>query len=163
MHEKPCGYDCLFVILGFALQILDQGQSDVGKERMGISYSKMHRELCVLEKQDWIPFNALQRVWNIRAMKLVEIAMTEMERVGVAQCDRRELGAEILIGLRVHDLTLVFAETEAKKNEGMEWWCEKLVDGYACDGHRQKDWQWGAEIKDDVFFRSICRLALSAG
>lgn len=55
------------------------------------SHRKMHRALCILRRQDWIPVRVLGELWDLYDGNCAEDVVMDMAGVGVAYAEHRRL------------------------------------------------------------------------
>ncbi|CDF32725.1 NB-ARC and TPR repeat-containing protein [Chondrus crispus] len=156
------GYLSLDGTLHTSLDILGSNVGSSGETVGEFSFRKMHRSLCIMKKQDRIPLCLVGDLWEI-GDEWTERCAKEMERVGLVEL-QYEKGCG---GLRVHDLTHDFAVEEAKKKEGVEEWCKKMVDvckarGGLLEMSEGRDGE-GKSAREEYVFENIYRILKQGG
>ncbi|CDF38974.1 WD40-repeat containing protein [Chondrus crispus] len=123
------GYSSLKAMLLSSIDILESNSKAAGEQTFssGLSHREMHRGLCVMEKQDWIPVSVLKDLWETDDENAAEKLAMQMSNVGLVDFEYGRGCA----GLRMHDLTLDFTVDEADANEGCAAWFGKVVDKYS--------------------------------
>ncbi|CDF38040.1 WD40-repeat containing protein [Chondrus crispus] len=156
------GYLSLDGTLHTSLDILESADVGSSGETVGeFSFRKMHRSLCVMKKQDWIPLCLVGDLWETE--EWTERCAKEMERVGLVELQYKK-GCG---GLRVHDLTHDFAVQEAKKKEGVEEWYKKMGDICSAGGgllamSEGRDGE-GKSGREEYVFENIYRVLRQGG
>ncbi|CDF36609.1 WD40-repeat containing protein [Chondrus crispus] len=156
------GYLSLDGTLHTSLDILESADVGSSGETVGeFSFRKMHRSLCVMKKQDWIPLCLVGDLWEME--EWTERCAKEMERVGLVELQYKK-GCG---GLRVHDLTHDFAVQEAKKKEGVEEWYKKMGDICSAGGgllamSEGRDGE-GKSGREEYVFENIYRVLRQGG
>lgn len=167
--QRPDNYGSLDAALLVALKFLDDHSSEAKGMPCPLSFREMHRALCLLAEQDWVPLSVLKRLWKLQDDKSAEIVLKCMIGVGVAQAEYREIEKGVrILGLRLHDLVLNFAQYEARKNGEALRWYDVLLNGYSNGIQEQTDpalWPQLVDSTEDggYMFRNICRLLQGAG
>ncbi|CDF36606.1 WD40-repeat containing protein [Chondrus crispus] len=156
------GYLSLDGTLHTSLDILESADVGSSGETVGdFSFRKMHRSLCVMKKQDWIPLCLVGDLWEME--EWTERCAKEMERVRLVELQYKK-GCG---GLRVHDLTHDFAVQEAKKKEGVEEWYKKMGDICSAGGgllamSEGRDGE-GKSGREEYVFENIYRVLRQGG
>ena len=120
------GYWSLYGMLESSIKILDDRSSSEEIGKFAMTFQEMHRSLCVLKRQDWLPLSIVQHLWGTSDESTTERGMELLESVGAGELQYRDgMG-----GVRLHDLTQDFARYEAKKHDEEKKWHRKLLDKY---------------------------------
>ena len=169
LEETPLQYNSLSLIFKTALEVLEREKSASNKNALCYSYFEMHRALCVLEKQQWAPMDMLLLLWNIQRTADVKEVCYNFVRVGLAEWRHKQFEGHMEVeGIAIHDLLHNFATLEAKKNDELDIWHRRLVEGYSvrkeltinsaqtCRTWWVIDWQQN-KTEDEYLLKNICR------
>ena len=123
-------YGSVYGMLELSIEILDDRGRNEEMGKFGMTFKEMHRSLCVLKRQDWLPLCIVQHLWGKVDESGAERGMKLLESVGVGELQYRDgVG-----GVRLHDLTQGFARHEAKKHDEEKKWHRRLLDKYRTSG-----------------------------
>ena len=135
------GYECLSSIFRHALNVLEEDERYDSKNtsdttfqssQVEYCYREMHRSLCVLEKQEWIPMKTLGYMWNIQEENEIREVCENLVRVGLAEWHHEEVTSDQDIeGISIHDLLHEFAVKEARRHNEITFWHMRLIEGSA--------------------------------
>lgn len=143
-------YEPLNTALMVSLDFLDGRILTTGEDVCRpMSYKEMHRALCILRKQTWIPVGVLLELWDLTDEAHAEGVVNDMAGVGVVYAEHQELpDGPSMLGLRLHDLVLDFAREEAKKRDEERKWPAALLDAY----RPARDWS----VEQPFGSKSVC-------
>eukprot|EP00178_Gracilaria_changii_P001969 TRINITY_DN1287_c0_g1_i1.p1 TRINITY_DN1287_c0_g1~~TRINITY_DN1287_c0_g1_i1.p1 ORF type:complete len:978 (+),score=154.69 TRINITY_DN1287_c0_g1_i1:525-3458(+) len=156
-------------------QIVDSSLHVLGKRNGHRKFRHWFRALSVVQKQQCVPVEMLQKLWSFGTLEETKAAVKSFADVSVVEM-RRKRGS---MSLKLHDLILDVAIHQAAEQNEKESFYRTLVHNYMeCGEGKHKDDSWrGAmndsdwelcyawwEVEDDGYIRSnVCRLLRNAG
>ena len=132
-----------------------------GEEDEEWCLEKLHRGLCVLQKQAWAPVTMLSCLWDLEE-EAVERVVDVMAELSICKVEDREVDGEEMMGIRIHDLVHEYCVLQAGKHEGVREWHEQVVEGYRRrygvraendKSDRCVEW-WSDEVEDDSYIHT---------
>lgn len=156
-------YTSLRLSLLVSLNFLNTIAASSGKDQLPLR--KMHRALCVLQKQQWVSVHVLKSLWDPSGANIAGKVVKYMTTVRIADAEYREQGGFRVLGLRLHDLVHDFAHLEASKHEGASHGYAILVNSYLEEvgGEGNDTWPGVREADDGYNMENVCRLLLGYG
>ena len=91
-------------------------------------FKRLHRGLCVLQKQGWAPSTMRSCLWDIEEEE-VQRAVDVMRDLSVCRVEGRKVDGREMIGMRIHDLIHDYCAAQAEKHEGVRQWHGKVAEG----------------------------------
>ncbi|CAN8067520.1 unnamed protein product [Agarophyton chilense] len=150
------GYGALTNIVDVSLEVLE-----TWSERR--NFQKLFRALCVVQKQQCVPFNMLKNLWGLESLAEVEDVVEMMNDVSVLQV-RRESGFK---NVQLHDLILDIAVLKASEEHEAQMFFRILIHNYIRsetteDGYWLRAAWWNTG-DDGYFHNNLCRALRNAG
>lgn len=163
VDEEAGAYGALSVAVGTSLRMLDESIAASGNFDTRYSVMELHRGLCVMQKQQWIPLLVLCFLWG--ESRNITIGLAErLDEVGLIDICFQEIDGIDVKGIRIHDLLHDYAINEAQRENELQLWHSRLLEGFEleygdaikkCEGCRS--W-WTESISDDHYFhRNVIR------
>lgn len=168
LTEYADSYGPLGAALTVSLEFLDNRRKATEGQTRQYSYKEMHRALCVLRKQGWIPVCDLMKLWNLPDVRCAKGIVMEMRDVGVAHEERRKLDDGVMmLGLRLHDLVHYFARQQTIEHREVTKWPAALLDAYRVSPYehsQSSSWQFDMSSGHVGVYmiRNVCRLLVEA-
>ena len=103
--------------MGISLKFASRANKDEYEGRE-CCFERLHRSLCVLQKQAWAPVTMLSCLWGI-VEEEVERVVDVMRDLSVCRVERRDVDGEEMVGIRIHDLIHDYCVAQAEKHEGV--------------------------------------------
>ena len=163
-------YVSLMTALDTSINILDNTRSEGDTARSPYICAEMHRSLCVLKKQQWVPVTMLCQLWNTTSYEDADFIADMLCEVGLVDVQFRKIGDNEVKGVQLHDLVHdVVTQNAMNANEGGAWHV-RLLQGYASrDGNNLpmqdgcREW-WTAERGVDKYVdENVVRHLIGAG
>ncbi|KAI0562552.1 WD40-repeat containing protein [Gracilaria domingensis] len=127
--------------------------------RIRYTFVEMHRALCVIQKQDWVPLTILSFLWKLENEFQAAQLLRLFASVGLLVSLFKGEGEKMVQGATMHDLFLDYEKTEAKHRGEMTDWHQSVVDGYISkwsltgeDAVGCREW-WRVNPEDAGYFR----------
>ena len=113
-------------VLYASINILDVTSDKKETRELSMAFQEMHRSLCVLKKEAWLPLCIIQNLWGTVDEFTAERGVKRLQSVGAGELQYRDgMG-----GVRWHDLSQDFARLEAKKHDEEKKWHRTFLNKY---------------------------------
>ena len=130
-HCTDDEYMSLTTKLHVSTSILDSTRSEDDVARTSYSWAEMHRSLCVLKKQQWVPVTMLCQLWNTASYEDADFIADMLSEIGLVDVQFRKIDDIEVKGVQLHDVVHDIATRNAMNaNEGSSWHV-RLLQGYA--------------------------------
>ena len=124
-------YGSLSFALSASLRILQQEcHGSTASANSRYSFGEMHRSLCIVQKQQWVPLSMLCRLWNLPSINEASLVAGKMSEVGLLDVTFKRFGEVDMKGVKLHDLVHDFATKECGSARERESWHYRLLLNY---------------------------------
>lgn len=121
--EMSAGYESLRKVVDLSLDVLCK--SDKTRD-----FAYLFRKLSVLQKQQSVPTNFFQMLWNLDSLEETEGILRKFSKVSLLGLTKRRG----MMHVQLHDLVLDIAKHEASRHDELQDFYEFLVNRYSRKG-----------------------------
>ena len=123
-------YMSLTRALHVSIGILDRTRSEDDVARTSYICDEIHRTLCVLKRQQWVPFILLCQLWNTTSYEDADFIANMLSEVGLVEVHFRKIDDTEVKGVQLHDLVHDVATQNAMNADEGSAWHVRLLQGY---------------------------------